>query len=175
MALHATDFFMYQRLYALHRLDAVLVENLDGALDIDMASMFEEPDPVVEGVSLQQSMEQARACLGAGSYREALAAARQANTLAASAETQALIQQTEATWLATLRAEFMVGKRVPMLKVPPSKLKGMPLTAPERYLLSRFDGKRDLPTIVNVSPLRELDALSHFQKFLELGLVELAG
>jgi hypothetical protein len=174
LALHATDFFMYQRLYALHRLDAVVVENLDGALDIDMASMS-EPSPAPEGESLQMAMEHARASLGSGSYREALAAARRANELAASAETQALIQQIEVTWLATLRAEYMVGKRVPMLKVPPSKLKALPLTAPERYLLSRFDGKRDLPTIVNVSPLRELEALSHFQRFLEQGLVELGG
>ncbi|MBS1149568.1 MAG: hypothetical protein H6Q89_1266 [Myxococcaceae bacterium] len=174
LALHATDFFLYQRLYALHRLEAVTVENLDGALDIEMASMFETP-AIVEGASLAQTMEQARTALAAGEYREALAAARQANELGPSSETQALIQQTEATWLATLRAEFMVGKRVPLLKLPPSKLKAMPLTAPERYLLSRFDGKRDLPTIVNVSPLRELEALAHFQRFLEQGLVELVG
>ncbi len=175
LALHATDFFMYQRLYALHRLDAVTVESLDGALDIDVASMFEPVASPVPAPSLQQAMDHARACLGAGSYREALLSARQANDLAASAETQALIQQTEATWLATLRSEFMIGKRVPLLKVPPSKLKALTLTAPERYLLSRFDGKRDLPAIVNVSPLRELEALAHFQRFLEQGLVELGG
>ncbi len=174
LALHATDFFMYQRLYALHRLDAVQVGNLDGALDIDMASMF-EPDAVPEHSSPQQAMEHARACLNAGNFREALAAARAANERAASGETQGLIQQTEAAWLAALRTKFMTVKRIPMLKVPPSKLKGMPLTAPERYLLSRFDGKRDLPAIINVSPIRELEALSHFQRFLDQGLVELGG
>ncbi len=174
LALHATDFFMYQRLFALHRLDAVTAENLDGALDIEMASMF-DPLEIDEGVSAQQAMDHARACLSKGSHREALAAARQANELGASAETQTLIGLAEATWLAALRAQLLGDKKIPMLKVPPSKLKALPLTAPERYLLSRFDGKRDLPTIINVSPLRELDALAHFQRFLEQGLVELSG
>ena len=48
-----------------------------------------------------------------------------------------------------------------------------PLTAPERYLLSRVEGKRDLPSLINVSPLRELEALAHFQRFVEMGLVAL--
>lgn len=173
LALHATDFFLYQRLYALHRLDAITVENLDGALDIDMASMFEPENPAHAGHTVQQSLDAARASLSAGSFREALAAARKANDGSPSAESQALIQQIEATWLAELRSELMVGKRVPLLKVPPSKLKAMPLSAPERYLLSRLDGRRDLPSIINVSPLRELEALSLFQRFVEQGLVEL--
>jgi hypothetical protein len=132
-----------------------------------------DPDATQEGKTAQQSVEHARASLAAGSYRDALTAARKANEGAPTAETQALIQQIESTWLATLRAEYMVGNRIPMLKVPPSTLKGMPLTAPERYLLSRLDGRRDLPAIINVSPLRELEALSLFQRFEEQGLVEL--
>ena len=169
LALHATDFFMYQRLYALHRLDAVNVDNLDSAMEVDM-TIEAAPE-----LSPQQAMEHARACLAASNYREALGSARQANERAASAETQALIQLAETAWLTKLRSLFMAVKRVPVLKVAASQLKAMPLTAPERYLLSRFDGKRDLPTIINVSPLRELEALSHFQRFLEQGLVELTG
>ncbi len=174
LALHATDYFLYQRLYALHRLDAVEVGNLDSALDVDMASMF-EPSTMDEGASSQQALEHARVCLHEGNFRSALAAARHANTLTASAEAQGLISQTETAWLTDLRGKFMTVKRIPRLKMPPSKLKEIPLTAPERYLLSRLDGKRDLPAIINVSPLRELEALAHFQRFLEQGLVELGG
>lgn len=168
LALHATDFFMYQRLYAMHRLDAITVENLGGAPGIEEGTLL-EPDAETEGTSL----EHARVCLSAGSYREALASLRKTNGHLGSKEAQDLIRQTEAAWLAALRAEFMVGKKIPLLKVPPSKLKALALTAPERYLLSRFDGKRDLAGIVNVSPLRELDALMHFQRFIEQGLVVL--
>ena len=82
-----------------------------------------------------------------------------------------MIGQIETAWHNLLRSQLTATKRVPSLKVPPSKLKGLPLTAPERYLLSKFDGKRDLTSVINVSPIRELDALAHFQRFLEMGLV----
>jgi hypothetical protein len=163
---------MYQRLYALHRLDAITVANLDGALDIDMASM-NEPEAEAEAASLQQLLDSARGFIAKGNHRSALNAARKANELAASAETQALISQIETAWLQLLRGSLTATKRIPSLKVPPSKLRGLPLTAPERYLLSRFDGKRDLGSVINVSPIRELEALSHFQRFLEMGLVGL--
>jgi hypothetical protein len=47
----------------------------------------------------------------------------------------------------------------------------MELTPPERYLLSRIDGVRDVKTIVRVSPVRELEALKSFQRFVENGIV----
>jgi hypothetical protein len=48
----------------------------------------------------------------------------------------------------------------------------MQLSAPERYLLSRADGTRDLASIVQVSPLHELEALKLFQRLLDQGLVK---
>jgi hypothetical protein len=36
-----------------------------------------------------------------------------------------------------------------------------------------MDGKRTLSAIVSVSPLRELDALAHVQRFLDDGLIKL--
>ena len=46
-----------------------------------------------------------------------------------------------------------------------------PLTSPERYLISRIDGRRDVGDILRVSPLHELDALRYFQGFVDTGLV----
>ena len=63
---------------------------------------------------------------------------------------------------------------VPTLQVPQAQLKTMQLTAPQRYLLSRIDGKRDVAAIVRVSPLHELDALKYFQGFLDSGFVKLS-
>ena len=51
-------------------------------------------------------------------------------------------------------------------------LRRLPLTAPERYLLSRVDGRRTVEAIIQVSPIHELDALRCFKGFLEQGLVE---
>lgn len=175
LALHATDFFLYQRLFALQKLDAVSVANPDGALDIDMASINE---PMQVGVEEQVSgdalLAHVREFLKAGNYRDALNLARKAHELSPSPEADALARQAESTWLGELKNRLVATKRVPTLMVPPSKLKAMQLSAPERYLLSRIDGKRDLGSIVNVSPLRELEALAHFEKFLEMNLISLA-
>lgn len=130
-----------------------------------------EPMPVGDISSPQQILAAARMFLSDGNFRDALASARKANELSGSPEAQELILSTESAWLKLLRTKLLNEKRTPVLKVPPSKLKAMSLTAPERYLLSRFDGKRDLATIVNVSPLRELEALAHVSRFVELGLI----
>jgi hypothetical protein len=61
------------------------------------------------------------------------------------------------------------------VRVDGPAMRAMSLSAPERYLLSRMDGKRTLTAIVSVSPLRELDALAHVQRFVEKGLVKLEG
>ena len=51
------------------------------------------------------------------------------------------------------------------------KLKDLALSPQEKYLLSRIDGKRDVKSIIGVSPVRELDALRFFRRFIEEGLV----
>ncbi len=54
-----------------------------------------------------------------------------------------------------------------------TKVKEMSLSAPEKYLLSRIDGTRDIQAIVHVSPLQELEALKLFRRFVDDGLVKL--
>ncbi len=167
LALHATDFFLYQRLYALHRLEAVTVVNADGALELDMAPMTVgvEADPA-------EVLAAARAFQAQGNLRDALDAARKAHEMLHSNDAQALVFELETAWLPQLRAK-LPKEKVPTLKVQPSKLKQMSLSAPERYLLSRIDGRRTVGLMVSVSPLRELDALAHMARFLELGLIQL--
>ncbi len=171
LALHATDFFLYQRLYALHRLDAVQAAS-DGALELEMAGASAPLEVGAGEVAGGSLLDHVRQFIVQGNFRDALNLARKANEMNGSPEAQGLVQQAEAGFLQSLKQLFGGGKKVPALMVEPSKLKATPLSAPERYLLSRVDGKRDLASIVNVSPLRELDALSHFQRFVEMGLVQ---
>jgi hypothetical protein len=84
-----------------------------------------------------------------------------------------LLKQAEMGLQESLRRVLMDPPQVPTLLVPHAKLKTMPLSAPERYLLSRIDGKRDVAAIVHVSPLHELEALKYFQSFLDSGFVKL--
>ena len=68
----------------------------------------------------------------------------------------------------------MVDKpQVPSLLVTGGQLKTLQLSTPERYLLSRIDGKRDLGSIISMSPLKELEALKYFRAFMDSGLVKL--
>jgi hypothetical protein len=164
LALHATDFLLYHRLFALLRLDAVRIL---------------PPRPAGAGTGLKLGAEPpsgeiisfARRYLEAGQLREAEALARRAYEQAGSPETSELLKDVEARLLAHLRQQLMEPGHAPRLLISPAQVKSTEMSAPERYLLSRVDGTRPLRAIVQVSPLRELDALKYFQEFIERKLV----
>ncbi len=169
LALHATDFYLYQRLYALYRLDAVT----PSAAEVDV-EIGEPGSPLLgDEPSAGDILRHAREFLSAGDAKGAEALARRAHELAPSVESAEVVRKAETTLLGELRKTLVEGKRVPSLKISPSALKSLQLSAPERYLLSRIDGRRDVGSIVHVSPLHELEALKFFDKFLTSGLVEL--
>jgi hypothetical protein len=179
LALHATDFYLYQRLYALYRLDAVKpIEpgSAEDSLEIEIA----DPDEplgagnliVGDEPSIADIVSHAESFIASGNFVDAEALARKANELSPTAATAELLRNAEQGLQAALRQKLMEGRRVPALLVPAAKLKGLQMTAPERYLLSRIDGQRDVASIIQVSPLRELDALKFFRRFVEAGLVK---
>jgi len=164
LALHATDFFLYQRLYALYRLDAIKIY-------IEPERMEELiPEPERSGPQL---VRQARMWLEMGNVRDAEVLARKAHELFQTQETTELLRLTEDALLAKLRRELTDSPQVASLLIPSSKLRTLDLSAPEKYLLSRIDGSREVSGIVRVSPLQELEALKSFQRFVDQGLVKL--
>ena len=64
-----------------------------------------------------------------------------------------------------------MGRQIPQPLVPAQQLKLKAMTAPERYLLSRMDGERTLEAIVEVAPIRELEALKLIRRFVAEGWV----
>lgn len=172
LSLHATDFFLYQRLFALHRLQAVQVKpklpissTSSVQVEIDMG-LGEAPSPA-------ELLESAQSLYGQQKFRDALALARHAQQLAPGPEAQLLLKQIEEAWLPTLKATFLSTPKVPTLRVRDGQLKDEPLSAPERYLLSRLDGKRSLEGIVRVAPLREFEVLAFFDRFIEQQWIQL--
>jgi hypothetical protein len=177
LVLHATDFFVYQRLYALYRREAVKV--------VGEAPASYQPRVKQRASSRQQSsvigsespaaevIQAARMFLENGSFKDGEALARRAYEMEPSAETAELLKSAETALLGSLRSTLMESSQVPSLQVAPAQLKGMQMSAPERYLLSRIDGRRDVAAIVHVSPLQELEALKFFAGFVEQGLVKL--
>jgi uncharacterized protein DUF4388 len=168
LALHANDFFLYQRLYAHYRLGAVKVDD----------SAPPEPEPadqviVAEEQSAEEIIAHAEMLLAGGRPREAESLARRAYELSPSPENRDLLGRCEKAVATALKKDLLATPRVPWLRVASTTLKTMNLSAPEKYLLSRIDGKRDLGSIISVSPLQEVEALKLFQGFLESGLVAL--
>ncbi|MHB8876098.1 MAG: DUF4388 domain-containing protein [Myxococcaceae bacterium] len=171
LALHATDFYLYQRLYALFRLDAVRVA---GQVEVEI----DDDEPVVgiplvgDEASPADLLAHAEAFLATGNFGDAEAIARKANELLGTQGTADLLKRAETGLTTLLRRTLLEGGKVPQVLVAPAQLKGVALSAPERYLLSRIDGTRQVAAIVQVSPLRELDALKAFQRFVDAGLVK---
>jgi hypothetical protein len=177
MALHATDFFLYQRLYALYRRDAVKVVGEappDYKPRMPASAKAGQQTSVIGSESqATEVIQAARMFLENGNIRDGEALARRAYEMEPSPETAELLKSAEAALLGSLRATLLEAPQVPTLMVPSAQVKAMPLSAPERYLLSRVDGRRDLAAIVKLSPLQELDALKFFQGFVDQGLVKL--
>lgn len=175
LALHATDFFLYQRLYALYRLDAVKVS--DEPPESELAVVVEEdgePGIIGSETSSDEVLQAAQLFLDAGNARDGEALARRAHEMSPSSRTSEFVKAAQAKLLVHLRRELADPPKVPTLQVAAGHLKTLQLSAPERYLLSRIDGRRDVAAIVHVSPLQELDALKFFAGFVDAGLVKLA-
>ncbi len=168
LRLHATDFHLYQRLYALHRQGMVAPVEREKPADGDNAELS-----LGEETGVADILRHAREYLAANQYAEAASLAARAVELSRSPEAQAVLKDAEAGLLDRLRTDLLSGPKVPELAVPANQLRKLDLSPQERYLLSRIDGARDLRAIIRVSPIREVDALKSFQKFVDDALVVL--
>lgn len=167
LGLHATDFVLYQRLYALHAMGAISVRppraepEPELSVDIDLG---ERPTP-------ERLLESARELVAKARYRDAYTRARRAQQLEPTPAAALLLKQIETAWLPNLRAGLLGGGRRPTPSLSGEQLAALPLSAAERYLLSRVDGVRALEAIVRVAPLGEFEALSAFDRFLAQGWI----
>lgn len=171
LGLHATDFFLYQRLYALHAMGAIVVKppraerEVEFAIDVDLG-LGDSPSP-------EQLLQNARAFFAQSNFRDAYSVARRSNLLVPTLDATLLLKQIESAWHPQLRADLMAKRLVPSTTIGPDRLGALNLSAPERYLLSRVDGKRELEAIVRVAPLREFEALTYLDRFRAQGWVQL--
>jgi len=163
LQLHATDFFLFQHIYTLVKA---------GILSPRKKHAFLHTQEEEEASTSKSLLQRAQSCLKEGELREASVLAKRAHARTPTAETMALSQTTERHLLQELRNKWLEQKRTPVLTLPVEQLKQLMLTTPERYLLSRVDGKRSLSAIIHVSPLREVEAISLFEHFWEKGWVK---
>lgn len=159
--LHATDYFLYNRLYAYFHMGALQVrdpKSVQLPLGVDLG--------LGDSPSAEQLLENARAFCEKGNFRDSWSLARRSNELTPTLEAAVLLRQIDTAWLPQLRSAFVSSGKVPGMLLGPEQVAKLSLSAPERYLLSRVDGKRDVESILRIAPLREIEALVAFDRFL---------
>ncbi len=160
--LHATDFHLYQRLYALAR---------QGIL---RATAGAEAAAAAETVAAADLIDRARGLLADGRAGDAeLVAAKAVELAPGSDAARSVLGEVERVLGVELRAALLDPPRTPWVRVPPSELASLKLSSPDKYLLSRCDGKRDVKALAQMAPLRELDVLKAIHRLAEAELVEL--
>ena len=164
LALHATDFHLYQRLYALHT---------QGVL---RAAPVRPGTVAANGpaVSPDRLLAEARRHLLEGRLVEAEECAARAVAVAPGlASAVALVREARSALAEQLRSSFLKPPRTPALKVPVHDVPRLTLSAPERWILGRCDGSRDVAQIVQIAPLPELDVLKAMRRFVDAKIVDI--
>ena len=162
--LHATDFHLYQRLYALAR-QGILRSSTQAAAAIAST----------ETVAASDLIDRARGLLADGRASDAeLVAAKAVELAPGSDAARSVLTEVERILAARLRSALLEKPAIPRLRVPPAEIAKLRLSSAEKYLLSRCDGKRDVKALASFSPMRELDVLKAVQRFADAELVELA-
>jgi hypothetical protein len=162
LALHLTDFHLYQRLYALKQ--AGVVE----------AAAPAEPHPADHVAQARALVVEARLAIDGGDLAGAEQLAASAVEVAPTLDSAgALLGDVRKRLRERLRGELLDPPRRPRLKVPAHDVALMRLPAADKYLLARCDGTRDLSQILELAPIAELEVLKSVKRFVDGRIVEL--
>ncbi len=71
----------------------------------------------------------------------------------------------------SLEKDGIKGEKVPELAIPISEITERTFSPHEGFVLSRINAQWDVKSIMKISPIRELDVLMIFQKFLKDGVI----
>jgi hypothetical protein len=85
------------------------------------------------------------------------------------------IREAEREIKSALQKDGVSGEKVPELAVPVSDLTERSFSPHEGFVLSRINGQWDVKSIMKISPIRELEVLMIFQKFLRDGVIRWKG
>ncbi len=168
LALHATEFHLYQRLYALARQGVLkTVSPPSASAGGDGRSG--------EALGATDLVERARQLLAEERVDEAELAATKAAELAPGSDAvRSILAKAERVLHARLGAELLSQPRLPRTRVSAEELARLRIPAADMYLLSRCDGSRDVRQLAELAPLREIDVLKALRRLVDANLVDLA-
>ncbi len=81
------------------------------------------------------------------------------------------IRDAERMIKAGLERDGIRGDKIPEIALPISKLTTRPFSPQEGFVLSRVNAQWDVKSIMKISPMKELEVLMIFQKFLKDGVI----
>jgi hypothetical protein len=84
-----------------------------------------------------------------------------------------LVAEAEAAFVEKAYRYYVPPHKVPVLRCPAESLTGEELSPVELLHLSRFNGTWDVRSIIQIAPIREVEALRTLKRMREKGYVEL--
>ena len=84
-----------------------------------------------------------------------------------------LLAEAEACFLEKAYRHYVPPAKIPALLRPPEDLAQEQISPQEYFLLSRIDGVWDVKSIIQVSPIREVDVVRTLKRMREKGFIEL--
>ena len=122
----------------------------------------------------EKRLSRARALMASESYADALGVLDELYKKDPNNESlRRLTAEAEAAFIEKAYRHFVPPQKVPILLKDASSLESETLTPSEFFLLSRFDGTWDVRSIIQIAPLREVEALLALKNMRERGIIEL--
>ncbi|ANM29084.1 hypothetical protein ABI59_04945 [Acidobacteria bacterium Mor1] len=84
-----------------------------------------------------------------------------------------LVAEAETAFVEKAYRHYLPAEQIPVLTRPIEELQSDQLSPSEYFLLSRIDGTWDIKSIIQIAPIREVDALRTLRRMREEGIIEL--
>ncbi len=194
LQVHGSEYIVYKFLFELHRNGYVEIAevrpiasgtaeandaepnppNSIGPRPSDGGDTAVAVEPAKTAVGIDAELELARAAMADGEYDVAL------DTLDRLYREQPdddalrrLTAEAEAAFVDRAYELYVPAQKVPVLTRPVAELAAEAMSPHDFFLLSRIDGSWDVRSIIQVSPLREVDALRTLKRMREQGVIKL--
>ena len=173
---HGSEYLVTKFLFELHRAGCVAVAGVrpvERKAPEPEAAVTPQARPAAVAAS-EGDLEVARRLLNRGDFEAALEILDRAYKAQPGDEAlRRLLAEAEATFVEKAYRHYLPPGKVVALSRPVEELTAERLSPPEFFLLSRIDGTWDVRSIIQITPLREVDVLRTLKRMREDGVIEL--
>jgi hypothetical protein len=169
MLVHASPFPVLKFLHEAHRMGLVVIQSLEGP-SLPLITT-EAPDVELSELTGPARVAAARDKLAKQDAESALTLLGDEDS--SDPEVKALLEEAESMFLDRVYASEFPREAVPELAKPIEELTSEALRPEEYFLLSRLDGRWNVGEIVEIAPMREVEAVRVIRRLLRRGLIRL--